>query len=90
MTKKNQTWSFGIILLISCLDVLANESHCYSIQDKDRKHFCLATAKSQESFCYLIKDRDNHNLCLAQLKNQKSYCYNIKVKDLKNQCLAIF
>ena len=60
------------------------------IQDQDRKHFCLATAKNQESFCYLIKDKDNNNLCLAQLKNQKSYCYNIKVKDLKNQCLAVF
>lgn len=68
----------------------ANESHCFNIQDQDRKHFCLATAKHQESFCYLIKDKDNQNLCLAQLKNQKSYCYNIKMKDLKNQCLAIF
>ena len=90
MTKTNQSWFLGIMLLISCLDVLANESHCYNIQDQDRKHFCLATAKNQESFCYLIKDKDNHNLCLAQLKNQKSYCYNIKAKDLKNQCLAIF
>ena len=69
--------------------VQANESHCYSIQDSDRKNICLAMAKRQESYCYSVRDSDDKNVCLAQVKQQRSYCYSVRSNDLKNQCLAM-
>ncbi len=69
-------------------NVLANESYCYSIQNSDRKNFCLGVVKRQESYCYSIQDSDTKNMCLAQVKNQSSYCYSISSSDSKNFCLA--
>ena len=80
---------FTIGLGLISLDLMANESNCYSIQNQDSKNYCLATAKRQESYCYSIQEQDSKNLCLAQVKNQKSYCYSIRSQDIKNQCLAI-
>jgi len=81
--------AIGIALLLTTPRVHANESHCYSIQNSDAKHSCLALAKHQESYCYSIQESDAKNLCLAQIKTQKSYCYSIKLNDTKNQCLAL-
>jgi len=67
----------------------ASESHCYSIQDSDRKNICLAMAKRQESYCYSVRNSDDKNVCLAQVKQQRSYCYSVRSNDLKNQCLAM-
>jgi hypothetical protein len=68
--------------------VHANPSSCYSIQNQDRKNYCLATAKNQKSYCYSIRESDTKNFCLAQVGNQRSYCYSIRSQDTKNQCLA--
>lgn len=67
----------------------ASESHCYSIQDSDRKNICLAMAKRQESYCYSVRNSDDKNVCLAQVKQQRSYCYSVRSNDVKNQCLAM-
>jgi hypothetical protein len=79
------------ILLVSILPMLAHAdaSRCYSIQNQDRKNFCLATVKNQTSYCYSISEQDTKNMCLAQVSNQKSYCYSIRSQDSKNQCLAM-
>lgn len=67
----------------------ANPSNCYSIQNYDRKNFCLATTRDQRSYCYSIGESDTKNYCLAQVGNQRSYCYSIRSLDTKNQCLAM-
>ena len=68
----------GLVIFFSLgltsLNLMANESNCYSIQNQDSKNYCLATVKRQESYCYSIREQDSKNLCLAQVKNQKSYC----------------
>jgi len=68
----------------------ADSSQCYQIQNRDRKNFCLAQAKSEATYCYQIQDRDLKNVCLAQAKTEKTYCYQIQDRDLKNQCLSLF
>lgn len=68
---------------------LANPSACYSIQNPDRKNYCLAIAKNQNSYCYSIRESDTKNFCLAQVNNQRSYCYSIRSQDAKNQCLGM-
>ncbi len=78
-----------MVLSLSALPASASESHCYSIQDSDRKNICLAMAKRQESYCYSVRDSDDKNVCLAQVKQQRSYCYSVRNSDLKNQCLAM-
>jgi hypothetical protein len=81
-----------VLLSIFCLVpvvTLANPSNCYSIQNQDRKNYCLATAKNQKSYCYSIREQDTKNFCLAQVGNQRSYCYSIRSQDVKNQCLAM-
>jgi len=79
----------GVTLSALCTPPYANPSQCYSIQNQDRKNYCLATAKGQKSYCYSIGEQDLKNLCLAQASNQKSYCYSIRSQDTKNQCLAM-
>lgn len=68
----------------------ADASRCYSIQNRDKQNYCLATVKQQTSYCYSIQDRDFQNFCLAQVKGQKSYCYSIQGRDAQKQCLAQF
>lgn len=68
----------------------ADAAQCYSIQNRDKQNYCLATAKGQPSYCYSIQDRDFQNFCLAQVKGQKSYCYSIQDRDAQKQCLAQF
>jgi hypothetical protein len=68
--------------------VRADPSYCYSIQNQDRKNYCLVTAKKQQSYCYSIGDQDYKNFCLAHAGNQKSYCYSIRSQDAKNHCLG--
>jgi hypothetical protein len=67
----------------------ADASNCYSINNPDRKNYCLAMSKNQDSYCYSIRESDIKNMCLAQVKNQKSYCYSITSNDTKNQCLGL-
>lgn len=79
-----------VIAIIFLTDVsFANPSNCYSIQNQDKKNYCLAAAKNEKSYCYSIHENDTRNMCLAQLMNQKSYCYSINSNDTKNQCLAV-
>jgi len=68
----------------------ADAAQCYSIQNRDKQNYCLATVKRQTSYCYSIQDRDSQNYCLAQVKGQKSYCYSIHDRDAQKQCLAQF
>ena len=79
-----------IVAIILLMDVsFANSSNCYSIQNQDKKNYCLATSKNEKSYCYSIHENDTKNMCLAQLSNQRSYCYSIRSSDAKNQCLAM-
>ena len=78
-----------IIFLISLhtFSAYANDNNCKSIQDSDKKNYCLATETHQKSFCYTISDTDLKNLCMAQLKQQKNYCYKIFSDEVQKQCL---
>ena len=78
-----------LILLISFFTFAAhaNENNCKSIQDSDKKNYCLATETKQRSFCYTIADSDLKNMCMAQLKQQKNYCYKIFSDEVQKECL---
>ncbi len=75
--------------LLSSPAAHANESHCYSIKDSDKKNYCLALAKHQASHCYSVRNSDKKNLCLSQIKGQQSYCYSIRSSDDRHLCLAV-
>jgi hypothetical protein len=77
----------ALLLLVSS-SANANESYCYSIQNADKKNFCLGVVKNQESYCYSIQESDTKNMCRAQVKRQSSYCYSIDSSDTMNFCLA--
>lgn len=87
--------SFSAMLMVAVLFASvapladANPSNCYSIQDRDRKNLCLATAKSQKSYCYSIGDSDSKKFCLAQVGGQRSQCYSIRAQDTRSHCLAL-
>jgi hypothetical protein len=68
----------------------ADATQCYSIQNRDKQNYCLATAKSEPTYCYSIQDRDFQNFCLAQVKGEKTYCYSIQDRDAQQQCLSQF
>ena len=78
-----------LIFLISFFTFAAhaNENNCKSIQDSDKKNYCLATETKQRSFCYTIADSDLKNMCMAQLKQQKNYCYKIFSDEIQKECL---
>lgn len=63
-------------------------SNCYSIQDKDKQRYCLASVKGEPSRCYSIQDHDQKQLCLAETKSSRSTCYSIKDRDTQRLCLA--
>ena len=77
----------AVPLLVS-LAARADSSHCYNIQDADKRAFCLGSTEKKTSYCYNIRDQDWRNYCLTLADGQRSNCYNIKAQDLKNQCLA--
>jgi hypothetical protein len=79
-----------VIILMASPSLSADSSRCYSIKDRDRQHFCLATAKHDPSYCYSIQNRSVQHFCLSIVKNNKTYCYSIQEMDLQNQCLALF
>jgi len=86
---------FILIYIFSCFEIAsqamaANTSRCYSIENNDRKNYCLATVKRESSYCYSIQTNNLKQFCLAEVKGEKSYCYSIQERDLKNQCLAAF
>ena len=87
LLKRDMKYLTLLGLLLST-PVQANESYCYSIQNTDKKNFCLGIVKSQESYCYSVQESDSKNMCLAQVKRQANYCYNISASDTKNFCLA--
>jgi hypothetical protein len=72
-----------LIGLLLSTPVQANESYCDSIQNTDKKNFCLGIVKSQESYCYSVQESDSKNMCLAQVKRLVSYCYSISSSDVK-------
>lgn len=82
------------ITTIACLAVLPALTHadssskCYSIQDKDKQRYCLASVKGESSRCYSIQDHDSKQLCLAEVKGQRSTCYSIRDRDTQRLCLA--
>jgi hypothetical protein len=76
-------------LILWSYNSYADSSSCYSIQNQDRKNFCLAQTKKEKSYCYSIKDSNTRNMCLALTSNQKNYCYSINEPDQKNECLGI-
>ena len=76
------------LLLVVPLAARADSSSCYSIQDPDRRAFCLGSTEKKTSYCYNIRDQDWRAYCLTLADGQRSHCYNIKSNDLKAQCLA--
>ena len=81
---QNKTW---LLLLISLFFSLTANANCYSIDDQDKRNFCLAKTKQQSSYCYSIRESDSRNMCLAQVKNTRSYCYSIRNSDEKTNAL---
>ena len=81
-----------ILLLVGTLSaplLFADSSSCYSINDSDKKNYCLGISKNDASYCYSIREEDLKNLCLGQAKHDKSYCYSIRSSDTKNLCLGL-
>jgi hypothetical protein len=79
----------AVFLVLLSNAVVANPSHCYSIQNQDSKNLCLALVKKEKSNCYSIGSSDLKNMCLAQVVEQRSNCYSIQSSDMKNLCLAM-
>jgi hypothetical protein len=77
-----------VLLLLAPLMPLADSSHCYNIQDSDKRAFCLGSTEKKTSHCYNIRDADLKHFCLTIADGQRSHCCNIKAQDLKAQCLA--
>ena len=78
----------ALTVMHSC-NSFADSAACYSIQNQDRKNFCLAQAKGQTSYCYSIQENNTKNFCLALVSGQKNYCYSINSVDKKNECLGL-
>jgi hypothetical protein len=74
--------------VVGALAARADSSHCYNIQDPDKRAFCLGSTEKKTSYCYNIRDSNWRAYCLTQADGQRSHCYNIQSKDLKAQCLA--
>ncbi len=81
-------WFIAVAVLAAPLAAFADSSHCYNIQDSDKRAFCLGSTEEKTSYCYNIRDADLKSFCLTLADGQRSHCYNIKAQDLKNQCLA--
>lgn len=79
---------FGTLILLS-YNSYADSASCYSIQNQNRKNFCLAQAKNEKSYCYSIQESNTKNMCLALTSKQKSYCFSINASDQKNECLGM-
>jgi len=43
----------------------AQGSECFSIQDADHRHACLARQKGDRSYCFKIQSKDLQKDCLA-------------------------
>lgn len=80
-------WTLLSLTLLATL-AQAAATDCYSIKDKDKQRYCLASAKGDASRCYSIRDHDAKQLCLAEIKGNRSSCYSIKDKDTQRLCLA--
>ena len=102
-TKKGMTCLFGFWRwLQSCLSwhsahycraqkaSVRGEMECYSIQNRDSQHYCLAMARANVMECYSIQNRDFQHICIAQVQGNKMECYSIQDRDAQNQCLAMF
>ena len=74
--------------LATLLPLSAQAADCYSIQDPDLKHHCLATTQHEPSYCYRIEAPDQKNACLAETKIEQSHCYRIQDPDQRSACLA--
>jgi hypothetical protein len=81
--------AFGALLQGS-ESVRAGEMECFSIQNRDRQHYCLAIARGNVMDCYSIQNRDFQHICIAQVQGNKMECYAIQDRDAQNQCLAMF
>ncbi len=51
--------------------IFADSSNCYSINNADKKSYCLGISKNDASYCYSIGEDDLKNLCLGQAKHNK-------------------
>jgi hypothetical protein len=58
-------WFIAVVVLAAPLAAFADSSHCYNIQDSDKRAFCLVSIEKKTSYCYNIKAQDLKNQCLA-------------------------
>lgn len=94
MVSQRPQFCLWLVIVSMCIAVVPavaqadNSSDCYSIRDKDKQRYCLASVNGKPSRCYSIQDHDDKQLCLAEIKGQRSTCYTIRDKDTQRLCLA--
>lgn len=67
----------------------ADSSRCYSIQNADKRHLCLAQARQDPSRCFSVQDSDQRHSCLAVTRHDRSRCFSIREGDARAMCLAV-
>jgi hypothetical protein len=83
--------TLAVTLLTSGANAQASPdgSRCYSIQNADKRHLCLAQARHDPSRCFSVRDSDQRHSCLAVTRQDRSRCFSIREGDARAMCLAV-
>jgi hypothetical protein len=85
----NTLFIAGVLMASGLAHTAPDASRCYSIQDADRRHVCLAQTRGESSRCYSVRNEDQRHGCLAVTRQERSRCYSIREGDARAMCLAV-
>ena len=72
-----------------CVQAAPEPSRCFSIQNSDKRHQCLAQTRHDPSRCFSVQDSDQRHNCLAITRQDRSRCFSIREGDARTHCLAV-
>lgn len=81
---------FVAIGFVNASPAFADQYQCLSIQNSDRRAFCIARATGDRYKCLSIQNPDFRSFCVAQLTGDRYVCLSIQNPDSRQECLSMF